>query len=147
MIISARTVYTPPPFFWPKGIFGGVYFEAPRGRNFIPPPLYIHPPRPEGYFQGGGWGCTKLGPVTVATVKISRPHKEPQSQKIARTAPKNFLNDSRALPNKNKGLRQIAPESSPESSAKSLSHKFLGVPFLSLKIAVRTKICLTTSAA
>ena len=27
---------------------------------------------------------------------------------------------------------QIAPESSPESSAKSLSQKFFGVPFLSL---------------
>ena len=38
----------------------------------------------------------------------------------------------RALPNKNNGLKQITPESSPESSAKSLSRKFFGVPFLSL---------------
>ena len=40
-----RIIYAPPPspHFWPKGIFqgrggGGVYFEAPRGRNFIRPP-------------------------------------------------------------------------------------------------------------
>ena len=32
-----------------------------------------------------------------------------------------------------KALRQIAPESSPEGSAKSLSHHFLVVPLLSLK--------------
>ena len=31
-----------------------------------------------------------------------------------------------------KVLRQIAPESSPESSTKSLSHKYFGIPFLSL---------------
>ena len=59
--------------------------------------------------------------------------KEPQSQKIERTAPKNFLNNSRAPPHKTRVLRQISPESSPESSAKSLSQKFFGVPFLSLE--------------
>ena len=58
--------------------------------------------------------------------------KEPQSQKIARTVPKNFLNNSKALQSKTRALRQIAPESSPESSAKSLLHKFFGVHFLSL---------------
>ena len=62
----------------------------------------------------------------------SRAKKEPQSQKVARTVPKKFLNHSRALPNKTRVLRQITRESSPESSAKSLSHKFFGVPFLSL---------------
>ena len=61
--------------------------------------------------------------------------KEPQSQKIARTAPKTCLNNSRPLPNKTRVLRQIARESSPESSAKSLSHKFVGVPFLSLTLS------------
>ena len=65
---------------------------------------------------------------------LSGAKKEPQSQKIARTAPKNFLNNSRALPSKTRVLRQITPESSPERSAKSLSQKFFGVPFLSLKI-------------
>ena len=53
---------------------------------------------------------------------------------IARTAPNHFLNNSRSPPNKTRALRQIAPESSPESSAKSSSHKFFGVPVLSLKI-------------
>ena len=60
--------------------------------------------------------------------------KDPQSQKIARTAPKNFLNNSRgywSLPSKTRVLRQITPESSPERSAKSLSHSFFVVPFLS----------------
>ena len=48
---SREKLYTPPPppspHFWPKRHFpreggGGVYVEAPRGRNFIrPPPLCI----------------------------------------------------------------------------------------------------------
>ena len=66
--------------------------------------------------------------------------KEPQSQKNARAVPKNFLNNSRALPNKTRVLRQIAPESSPESSAKSLSQKFFGGgPFLSLRKGVNLR--------
>ena len=36
-----------------------------------------------------------------------------------------------SLPNKTRVLRQITPESSPERSAKSLSHSFFVVPFLS----------------
>ena len=59
------------------------------------------------------------------------PKKNPKSQKIARDAPKNCLNNSWALPSKTRFLRQIAPE----SSAKSWSHKFFGVPFLSLKVS------------
>ena len=63
-------IYAPPPspHFWPEGIFqgrggGGVCFEAPRGRNFIRPPPFIHPPPLEGYFRGGGgWGCINFGP-------------------------------------------------------------------------------------
>ena len=36
---------------------GGVYFEPPRGRDFIrPPPPFIHPQPLEGYFQGWGGG-------------------------------------------------------------------------------------------
>ena len=54
--------------------------------------------------------------------------KDPQNQKIARTAPKNFLNNSRGLPvstQENKGFEaESSPESSPESSAKSLSRSF-----------------------
>ena len=50
----------------------------------------------------------------------SRAKKEPQSH------------NSRAPPNQTRVLRPIAPESSAESSAKSLSQKFFGVPFLSL---------------
>ena len=72
--------------------------------------------------------------VSQWTPYLRAPKKEPQSQKIAQTAPKNFLSNSRALPNKTRVLRQLAPESSPESSAKSLSQKLFGVPFLSLHI-------------
>ena len=68
-------------------------------------------------------------------------------KKIARTAPKNFLNNWRALHNKTRLLRRIAPESSPETSAKSLSKKFFGVPFLFLIIvAIRiASVCWSSS--
>ena len=60
------------------------------------------------------------------------PERAHKVQKVARTAPNTFLNNSRALPNKTRVLRQIEPESSPERSGKSLSHNFFVVPFLSL---------------
>ena len=61
-------------------------------------------------------------------VLLMRSQKGVTKPKIARAAPKNFWTiwgDSRVV------LRQIAPESSPEHSAKSLSHSFFVVPFLS----------------
>ena len=70
--MQGEILYTPPPLppFLAKRHFpveggGGVYFEAPRGRNFIrPPPLYT-PPTPRRVFSGvGGWGCIKFGPVS-----------------------------------------------------------------------------------
>ena len=59
-----------PPFLakrhFPGEGAGGVFFEAPRGRNFIRPP-FIHFPPLEGYFhEWGGWGCIKFGPVSSA---------------------------------------------------------------------------------
>ena len=77
--------------------------------------------------------CNKYTDTNLNFGGIIRAKKEPQNQRIARTAPKNCLNNSRALPNKTCVLRQTAPENSPESSAKSLSQKFFGVPFLFLK--------------
>ena len=60
----------PPPFLakrhFPGEGGGGVYFEAPRGRNLIrPPPPFYTPPTPRRVFGrvGGGWGCIKIGPV------------------------------------------------------------------------------------
>ena len=38
---------------------GGVYFEPPRGRNFIRPPSFIRPRPLEGSFQGWGGGCVQ----------------------------------------------------------------------------------------
>ena len=70
----------------------------------------------------------------------SRAKKEPQCQKLTRTAPKTFLNTSRVLSNITRALRQIAPENSPESSGKSLSHKFFGVPFLSLICSLVSRV-------
>ena len=74
---SREKLYTPPPpppaisaeRHFPGEGGGGVYFEAPRGRNFIRPPPFIHPPPLGGYLEGwGGWGCTKIGPVTFSSV-------------------------------------------------------------------------------
>ena len=48
--------------------------------------------------------------------------------------------NSRALPNRTRVLRKLAPERSPESSAKSLSRKFFGVLFLSLIIMWRSSV-------
>ena len=57
-IISGLIGLSPPPpaISGSKAFSGGVYFEAPRGRNFI------RPPPPEGYFQGGGVGVYKIRP-------------------------------------------------------------------------------------
>ena len=55
----------PDPLFWPEGILEGrgvVYFEAPRGRNSIRLPSFIHSPTLEAYFQGGGGICVKQVP-------------------------------------------------------------------------------------
>ena len=49
-----------------------------------------------------------------------------------------FEGGYRSLPGKTRVLRQIAPESSPERSAKSLSHSFFVVPSLSPKNVRRT---------
>ena len=39
---------------------GGVFFEAPRRRNFVPPPSFIRP-TPRRVLSGvGGWACIKL---------------------------------------------------------------------------------------
>ena len=76
--------------------------------------------------RGKIWGPPDLD-VSFRELKKKAP-----KQKIARTAPKTLLKKSGALPKKTRVLRQIAPESLPESSATSLSHKFFGVPFLSL---------------
>ena len=47
---------------------GGVYFEAPRSRNFIRPPPFYTPPTPRRVFSGvGGWGCMKFGPILYLT--------------------------------------------------------------------------------
>ena len=57
---SRDKLYPPPPspHFWPKGIFqgrgvGGVYFEAPRGRNFIRLFPFYTPPTPRRVFSPG----------------------------------------------------------------------------------------------
>ena len=60
--IQEEIIYAPPlpPFLAVRHFSGegggGVYFEAPRGRNLIRPPPFIRPPLLEGYFQGWGGG-------------------------------------------------------------------------------------------
>ena len=66
---SRERLYTLPPLrppFLPKRHFpgeggGGVYLEAPCGRNFFSP-LFIRPPPLDGYFQGWGLGVYKIRP-------------------------------------------------------------------------------------
>ena len=65
--------YIPPPFppFLAKRHFsekggGGVYFEAPRCRNFIPPPFSTPPTLVLGYFQGWeGGGVYAIRPCKM----------------------------------------------------------------------------------
>ena len=84
--------------------------------------------------QGSGLALTCHSRRLLATGRPScqgpsfKSRKRSPKPKCARTAPKNFLNNSRALPNKTRLLGQLAPENSPESSACSLSHRFFGVP-------------------
>ena len=65
------------------------------------------------------------------------PRKNPKAKKSHKQRQKCFWTifwgGCRSLPIKTRVLRQSAPENSPENSAKSLSQKFFGVPFLSLK--------------
>ena len=52
----------PSPYVWPRGT--GEYFEAPRGRNFIPPPPLCPttPPPLEGYFRARHKACAPESP-------------------------------------------------------------------------------------
>ena len=65
---SREKLYNPHPPFLAKRHFPGegggcVYFEAPRGRNFIPPPPLLHNPPPRRVFSGvGGVGVYKIWP-------------------------------------------------------------------------------------
>ena len=68
--IRGEIIYAPPPLppflairhFSGEG-GGGVYFEAPRGRNFIPPPPFYTPPTPRRVISGvGGVGVYKIRP-------------------------------------------------------------------------------------
>ena len=62
-----------PPFLRGRGF---VYFEAPRGRNFIRPPILYAPHPLEGYFQGwGGWGCIIFGPAYLLSGRIAPPER------------------------------------------------------------------------
>ena len=70
-VFQDEIIYPPPPPFLDIRHFlgeggGGVYFEAPRARNFIPPPFLYTPHPLKGIFRGGGgWACIKFGPVCV----------------------------------------------------------------------------------
>ena len=90
-VSSRAKLYTPPPpppfltirHFSGEG-GGGVYSEAPRGRNFIrPPPPFIHPPPLEGSFQGWG-GVYKIWPRISGSPKNSRPNSRPRSSAFLR---------------------------------------------------------------
>ena len=58
---------TPPPKGYLSDTRAIPYENKANGcdtrQEFYTPPLFIHPPPLGGYFQGGGWGCIKSGPV------------------------------------------------------------------------------------
>ena len=61
--IQGEIIYAPPPLppFLAKRHFsgeggGGVYLEAPRGKNFMCPPPFYTPPTPRRVFSGVGGG-------------------------------------------------------------------------------------------
>ena len=77
--MSRERFLTPPPSPLPPSLAkrdfpgeggGGVYFEGPRGRNFIPPP-FIHAPPLGGQFQGWGGGGLD-GPIRANRFADSR---------------------------------------------------------------------------
>ena len=69
VVFQGKIIYAPPPptpflvirHFSGEG-GGGVYFEAPRGRNFIRPPPFYTPPAPRRVFSGVGGGVYKIWP-------------------------------------------------------------------------------------
>ena len=70
--------------------------------------------------------CT---PHSLDRDQNQEPKKSPEAKKSHEQHQRIFWTirgGYRSLPNKTRVLRQIAPESSPESSAKSLSQKFFG---------------------
>ena len=86
---------------------------------------------------GAVLGCVLLlSALRSRDAMVREPKKDPQNQQNRTNNAKEFSEQFEGatgpLPIKTRVLRQIAPESSPESSAKSLSQKFFGVPFLSL---------------
>ena len=88
---SREGLYTPPPpHFWPEDIFqggGGVYFEAPHGRIFVPaPPLLCpSPPALRGYFQGWG-GLYNIWPQARHCAESLLAHDGPASRQDVGTS-------------------------------------------------------------
>ena len=80
-----------------------------------------------GELRGPHWGL------------FQEPKRNPKAKKSHEQRQRSFWTirgGYRSLPIKTRVFRQITPESSPESSAKSLSQKFFGVHFLSLTFFV-----------
>ena len=71
-------------------------------------------------------------PYEGALIKF-KSQKEPQSQKKRTNSTQRIIRRIRGHYPIKQGFDVIAPESSPESSAKSWLQKFLRVPFLSVK--------------
>ena len=93
------------------------------------------------FCTGAKWGCT--GAKGFVLPESKRPFAPSPKDfwefslfgQFPRPAASQLEGVTRPLPSKPRILRQIAPESSPELSAKSLSHSFFVVPFLSPIVA------------
>ena len=99
-------------------------------------PTFWHPRLgPADQIQPAG----DLKPAAIRTT--SRPKRNPKAKKSHEQYQRIFWTIRGHYPNKTRVLRQIAAETSPESSAKSLSHKFFGLPFLSPITVISVVIC------
>ena len=93
--------------------------------------------RPASFRDSEPWNWPKFLEKKLKTQKILRSQKGPTKPKNRANSTKEFSEQFEGVTGsflcKTRVLGQIAPESSPERSAKSLSHSFFVVPFLSLK--------------
>ena len=79
--------------------------------------------------RGHSWNWFQLN--CIFNQEPKRTHKTKKSHEQRQRIFWTIRGGYRPLPSKTRVLRQIAPESSPERSAKSLSHSFFVAPFLS----------------
>ena len=129
-------------FLWLEGKF----MTSPARENlpqaiFLPRKMLCEGEFAKKWSDFGNSSCQgHEGSQNACSIVFRRPKRTPKPKNSHEQHQRIFWRirgGYRSLANKTRVLRQSAPESSAESSAKSLSQKFFGVPFLSLTIVFR----------